>query len=919
MSALEEMGDAGAELGATGIDTSGADVPGGAALNSGGTSPDATLTPGPKKRAWKRTKLRMLHARVHAGDAELEGSERDRLLKFHRLRLHLKAHQLEELVARRVVKLLDSDPGDGLVLSTISERPSIYPAWAVRLGVSSTIDDVLLARRVHAISKPPRDQRPPEDAIAAAERFMPDDPSVHDYTRFLCGGPMAQVLIIERKERLGGSHRYARAVADANAQSLLERAQPDLRAHLEDRGFGRIREVPRACAAQLLACKSEMLFGLGLLKLDLILRTALSRQSYHQMLLVKQIANCAGDEDLSTHDGLDRFARGYCIDRTLYPHDPETRRNSVGQFLLEAHIAIDREVRAAEPEVAAMLRRYLLPLPRMPLEFARTISKARSKQRADGEKVRKDRVEPLAESLPEARFLAGSRSAELQHDQRCCALAMAEVLKLDTSRPLEVTFSYRAPIYDEDGRRLPGVQRRHWTIRNTNRIHEMLAVRDDERMERALPRGDHHKPEYDTELWLFYDRSEGIDGSEPRDPWIKSTVDSLALYAGRGLPPELVKRQMAFCRSNGLPRNIANRLPAGFAWFAGKQASRAKRVVVDLNLRPWPITELCHGMLIAHAGTAVITTSGARTHEFFQIVMDQSRLFRLPLDGGEERFVFLAVPKGFDETVPFVITRDDVNAVWAAGAFACRRWHNGQPIPETGPCKDLAHKCGRGRYLANNDQIPLSPKVFTPLVQVLFVGRHELEGYDLRHGFASYAEGTGVPLEIIAAWLNQKALDITRYYAQAPKSAKDRWWLQFHSVVDLREFQGSAPLLQEAEKAAAVEQVGALTSVPGGTCVSLGECPVRFSCIGCRSNAADPDKRSEVEESMVAAQSLRDVWSRHGRVKAVDEQEAAIERHRRVLREMGLIEKYRAMREEVVEPELIFQQVTRPVADEDPA
>lgn len=869
-------------------------------------SPGGAPAPPRKKRAWKRTKLRMLLKDVAEPDAAIDDAQRARLLKFHLLRLRLKRNQMAELLERGVVKLLQSDPGEGLVLACIEDRPAIYKMWVTRMGPASTLDDVLLTRRVHVIAKPEGDYRPPQVAIDAAERFMPKDPSNHDYTRLLCGGKMAQQLVRERKARLGGSHRFARPVADGNAQLLLARAKPDLRDYLIRRGFGQVREVPPACAAQILACDNEQLFGLGMLRLDLILRRTISRHSYHQMLHLKQVATSSVGDDLSTLDGLDNFAREYCIEKTRFPNDPATRRNNVGQFLLESHIVIDREIRAADPADAAMLRRYHLPLPRMPHDFASAIAKARRKQINDGQKIRKDRVEPLAAGLPEARFLAGSRSAELHHDQRCCAAAMAEAAKLAVGRPLEIAFSYQAPIYDEDGRRLPGMQRRRWTIRNTNRIHEMLSQGPDERMRYVLPGTEGHRPEFDTELWLFYDGSEGIDGTTPRDPWLKPTVDSLVLYTGRGLPPELVRTQLDFCRANGLSTNFASRLQSGLAWYSGGQEKRARRVIVDLGLRPWPVTELTHGVLIAHAGTCVMTTSGARTHEFFQIVQDPSRFFRVDLPEGESRYVFLAVPKGFHEAVPFVITRDDQKAVWTMAQFASDRWHGGQAIPLTDPPRALAGKCGEGRYVANLDHRPVNPNVFNPLVQLLFVGRHELEAYDLRHGFASYAEGAGVPLEVIAAWLNQKALEITRYYAKAPQNARDRWWLQFHSIVDLREFQAAAPLLMDAEKAAALDKVGALTSVPGGTCVSLGECPVRFSCIGCRSNAAEPDKREEVEESLVAAQSLRDVWTRHGRVKAVEEQDSAIARHRTVLREMELVKTYREMRDEKVEPDLRF-------------
>lgn len=860
----------------------------------------------PGKRAWKRTKVRMLLAEAAQPGAVLDAAGRARLLKLHGLRLHLKEREFNELLDGGDLRLLETDPGTGAVLAEVESRADIYEHAARKIDAASSLDDVLRLRRVHYLSQPGGRVRPPVNAIAAAVRFMPEDPTNHDFTRLLCGGTMAQILVVEHKERFGGSHRNTKGVAGANVEQLLARAPTDLRAYLERRGLGRIREVPPACAAQLLGCRSELVFGLGLLRLELSLRASGSRDVYQDMLLVKQISICIDGDDLSTLDGLDRFAVEYCLDKVRYPADPDTRRYDVGQFLLDAHIAIDREIRGAEPADAAILSRYLLPLPRMPREFASRIAKARRKQVDDGRKKRKDRAEPIGDGLPGARFLAGSRVAELSHDQRCCALAIAEAAKLDTTGPVEVSFSYAAPIYDEDGRRVPGLQRRHWIARNTNRINEMLFERTGECVDRrCLPGRDKHLGAYDTEWWLFYERSEGVDGAEPRDPWLKGAVDALALYAGRGLPPLLVKRQLEFLRANGLHSDLPSRLPGGFAWYGGSQAFRARRVVVELDLRPWPMTELTHGLLTAHAGTSVMTTSGARTHEYFQIVQDPSRFYRLEnLPGGEIRYIFLAVPKNFHEAVPYVITRECAKALFALTSFASARWHDGGPLPITPPPRDLADKCAEGRFVNNAGSCPLRVNKFNPLVQLLFVGRHELEAYDLRHGFASYAAGTGIPIEIIAAWLNQKALDITRYYAKPSRKVRDQWWLQFHTSVDLQEFQAAGHAILDTEKQRALDNVGALTSVPGGTCVSLGECPVRFSCIGCRCNAADPEKRQEVVDSMAAATSLRDVWARNGRVKAVAEQENAIERHESMIREMDLITQYRKLRDEVVAPEM---------------
>jgi hypothetical protein len=81
-----------------------------------------------------------------------------------------------------------------------------------------------------------------------------------------------------------------------------------------------------------------------------------------------------------------------------------------------------------------------------------------------------------------------------------------------------------------------------------------------------------------------------------------------------------------------------------------------------------------------------MTGSGARTHEFIQLMKDPSRLFRIEsLPGDEERYIFLAIPKALEDPVPFVLGRDDLKAVMEVAKAASRRWHKGGPIPETDP------------------------------------------------------------------------------------------------------------------------------------------------------------------------------------------------------------------------------------------
>jgi hypothetical protein len=617
----------------------------------------------------------------------LTAKDRASLESYHQHRLKLTRKGFKELLEFNAIRIWPDDEGEGALVGDLQSSAEIYYHAASRIKPdTATLHELLRLRRIYRLVTD-GDVKPPLNVMKAAQRHLPNDPSVHDFSRILCGKKLAALLAREHKKEHGGSHRLQVSHRDASLSSLLCTLPEDLQSYLEARGFGKIREVSPALIAQLKACSNETVRGLGVIYLDRIMRQALSRRLYHKMLVLKQFASAASKYHLPSSQGIDDFAWGYCIEGTIYPQDPMSRRTNVGHFILESHVFLEQEIRHAEPKWRDMLRRYLLPLPRMPDEFARRIRKAQRKQIADGRQERKDRVEPLIDNLPALRFIAGSRTAELQHDERCCAAAIREAEKLDVSGAVEVSFRYQAPIFDADGRRLPGLQWRHWTLRNTNRCLEMRMMQDpDGEKAKRLPGNRLHEERYNTEWWLFFDRCEAIDGAETREPWAKELVDSCILYSGRGLRPEIVTGQLAFAKANDLDEDIVVRLPPGVGWFEIDQRKRAGWIIEDLGLRPFPVIELTYGMQIANAGTRVMTGSGARTHEFIQLMKDPSRLFRIEsLPGDEERYIFLAIPKALEDPVPFVLGRDDLKAVMEVAKAASRRWHKGGPIPETDP------------------------------------------------------------------------------------------------------------------------------------------------------------------------------------------------------------------------------------------
>jgi len=168
----------------------------------------------------------------------------------------------------------------------------------------------------------------------------------------------------------------------------------------------------------------------------------------------------------------------------------------------------------------------------------------------------------------------------------------------------------------------------------------------------------------------------------------------------------------------------------------------------------------------------------------------------------------------------------------------------------------------------------------------------------LRHAFATYAVNIeGLPLDLVAKWLQQKNLEVTSYYSEMPEYMQIEQHSSFvarmATQINIREAILRSPEEIQKQAEAARRRVGMLVPVAGGECMLDAFCPNQFDCIHCPAKAPDPEKRSQVEEKRRWAEERLSYYEREGLVLEAEKMRQLLRACDLELREMNLILAYR--------------------------
>ncbi|MGF2773286.1 hypothetical protein [Bacillus cereus] len=145
----------------------------------------------------------------------------------------------------------------------------------------------------------------------------------------------------------------------------------------------------------------------------------------------------------------------------------------------------------------------------------------------------------------------------------------------------------------------------------------------------------------------------------------------------------------------------------------------------------------------------------------------------------------------------------------------------------------------------------------------------KLKPHLLRHGFATHAvQAEDLPIDVIAMILNQKDLEVTKYYSQPTQSQVADVVSDFHTSMATTTDMMKDVLRQPQEIQALFERQreisGPFSKTIGGTCVTNKICPIKLACVGCATKIPEPEQKHELIDYLEWAEKTKDHYQEKG-------------------------------------------------------
>lgn len=322
----------------------------------------------------------------------------------------------------------------------------------------------------------------------------------------------------------------------------------------------------------------------------------------------------------------------------------------------------------------------------------------------------------------------------------------------------------------------------------------------------------------------------------------------------------------------------------------------------------------------------IFTSSGARLGEVAQVhlgigCLDQVNITDPETNEVKTSYIFRAIPKGRDELAVFYTTKDTFDLIKDI-AFYLRDQHYKGSIPIV----DFLYlkKHGESRpdqpYLFQLHSKHFRDKTFSCVLNFICFGLIyetqdkklvKLKPHLLRHGFATHAvQAEDLPIDVVAMILNQKDLDVTKYYSQPTQSQVADVVSDFHTSMATTTDMMKEVLRQPEEIQAFFERQreisGPFSKTVGGTCVTNKICPTKLACVGCATKIPEPEQKHELLEYLDWAEKSKEYHEEKGYKLEVLKMKKTIHDAKVELKEIALIEEYRRDKEN--EPRLIIKK-----------
>ncbi len=192
----------------------------------------------------------------------------------------------------------------------------------------------------------------------------------------------------------------------------------------------------------------------------------------------------------------------------------------------------------------------------------------------------------------------------------------------------------------------------------------------------------------------------------------------------------------------------------------------------------------------------------------------------------------------------------------------------------------------------------------------------------LRHAFAAHAvQVEQIEVDLVGGMLQQKNLEVTRYYSRRPLSmvaaSIDDFLCSIATHVAVDEVIRRTPIELQRLFEEASGKAGTLADVAGGLCTNHGFCPAKFACIGCIHKVPDPNLRHQVEQQKIWANAQIELATEEGLLAEAERMRQLVREAEVELREMDQMEAYRA--DERWQPVLLYDGGVKTVVHKAPA
>ncbi|PGF22576.1 integrase [Bacillus thuringiensis] len=321
----------------------------------------------------------------------------------------------------------------------------------------------------------------------------------------------------------------------------------------------------------------------------------------------------------------------------------------------------------------------------------------------------------------------------------------------------------------------------------------------------------------------------------------------------------------------------------------------------------------------------IFTSSGARLGEVAQVhlslgCLDQVDFTDPEINEVKTSYIFRAIAKGRDKPAVFYTTKDTFDLIYEI-AFYLRDQHYKGSIPRV----DFRYskQSGKSRpdqpYLFQFHGKHFGELTFACVLNFICFGLIyetqdkklvKLKPHLLRHGFATHAvQAEDLQIDVVAMILNQKDLDVTRYYSQPTQRQVADVISDFHTSMAATTNMMKEVLRQPEEIQTLFERQreisGPFSKTVGGTCVTNKICPTKLACVGCATKIPEPEQKHELLDYLEWAEKTKNHYQEKGYKLEVLKIKKTIHDAKVELKEIALIEEYRRDKEN--EPRLIHR------------